>query len=83
MNYIKLYENFENTLSLEELIKKYPEAKITFEPAKFKNSYFARVDIKKQDGKYEYLGALKGPVSKESAIKFFNDVLNKNYDKFY
>jgi hypothetical protein len=71
-------------LDIEELEEKYPNAKITMNTIdKFEDRYFARVDITKQNGELEYLGALKGPVSKQEAIEFFNDVLDKEYDKYY
>jgi hypothetical protein len=69
---------------LESLKKKYPNAIITMSPyEKFPGSYFARVDVIKQNGEKEYLGALKGPVSKRQALDFYSNVLKKNYDKFY
>jgi hypothetical protein len=86
MKNIKLFESFsnENDDALERLKKKYPESIITMTPSeKFKESYFARVDIKTQGGEKEYLGALKGPVSKYQAIEFFESTLYKNYDKYY
>lgn len=87
MKYLKMFENFifedVKILSLEELRSKYPAAKITMKPhEKFKDSYFARVDVTKQNGEKEYLGALRGPVSEENALAFFNEILSKNYDKF-
>lgn len=64
MKFIKLFESFKD--ELYELKNKYPMADITMTPhERFNGSYFARVDIIKQDGGKEYLGALKGPVSKE------------------
>lgn len=84
MKHLKLFENYNQELSLEELKDRYPEAIITMKPhERFEGSYFARVDIMKQDGEKEYLGALRGPVSKEDAISFFNTVLSREYDKFY
>lgn len=81
----KKYGPANESLSMEELKKKYPEAVITMTPFgdKFPNSFFARVDINTQSGEKEYLGALKGPVKEEDALKFFNNVLDKNYDKYY
>jgi len=86
LNYIKLFESFSHVEDneLDELKKKYPMAEITMTPnKKFKGAYFARVDITKQNGEKEYLGALRGPVSKEDALDFFRNILAKNYDKFY
>ena len=86
LNHIQLFErfSFHETDELEKLRNKYPNAIITMKPNdKFKGSYFARVDMKKQNGEKEYLGALKGPVSKDNAIEFFKTILSKNYDKFY
>ena len=82
MKFIKLFESFKD--ELYELKNKYPMADITMTPhERFNGSYFARVDIIKQDGGKEYLGALKGPVSKEKALLFFKNILDSNYDKFY
>lgn len=77
--------NVDVQTKLDELQKKYPAIKFTLEPnTKFgKDSYFAKVEIKKQNGEYHYLGALKGPVSSEHAIDFFERTAEKNYDKFY
>jgi hypothetical protein len=86
MKNIKLFESFtnENEDSLEGLRSKYPHAIITMSPnEKYKGRYFARVDIETQGGEREYLGALKGPVSREQAIEFFEMILSKNYDKYY
>lgn len=71
--------------TLEDLQKKYPEAIMTMNPFSdnFPGSFFARVDIKTQGGEKEYLGALKGPVSEKDALAFFDNVLSKNYDKYY
>jgi len=76
-------EKFHNN-DLEDIRKEYPNALILMSPhERFKDSYYARVDIIKQDGEKEYLGALRGPVSKENALEFFKNILSKNYDKFY
>ena len=82
-----LVEKFEpmtanEKLKLKELEDLYPEAIITMDPHKFPGSYFARVDIMKQDGEKEYLGALKGPVSEKDALSFFETILSKKYNKF-
>lgn len=80
----KKYGPANESLSMEELKKKYPEAVITMTPFgdKFPNSFFARVDINTQSGEKEYLGALKGPVNEKDALDFFNNILSKNYDKY-
>ena len=88
---MKIYETFiksinesKNTLhSLEELRETYPDAIITCEPNKqHKNRYFARIDIKQSNGEEDkYLGALKGPVSMEQALEFFNHTLTIYYEK--
>ena len=86
LDHIKLFEQFSYSGEdrLEELKAKYPNAIFTMKPLeKFKGSYFARVDIMRQDGEKEYLGALKGPVTMEQAIEFFEEIISKNYDKFY
>ena len=71
-------------LTLEQLKEKYPNAIITMEPwREFGDRYFARVDIMTQGGEKEYLGALKGPVSEQTAVEFFNNVLYKKYDGYY
>lgn len=71
-------------LPLEQLKQKYPPIKFTLDPnPKFKDSYFARADIKTQGGEMEYLGALKGPVSYEDGLEFLNNVAKNNYDKYY
>jgi hypothetical protein len=73
-----------NSISLESLKKKYPNAIITMNPFdKFPGNFFARVDIKMQNGKEKYLGAIKGPVKEKDALEFFSTILSKNYDKFY
>lgn len=69
-------------LTLDELKQKYPEIKFTMDE-KGNNLYFVRVDIEKQNGEIEYLGALKGKVSKEDGLKFLNNIAKKNYDKYY
>lgn len=77
-------EKASSSLSIDELKDKYPNAIITMEPSdKFKDAYYAKLEIIRQDGEHEYIGALKGPVSKQNAIEFFNSTLNKNYDKYY
>jgi hypothetical protein len=74
----------ESLQSIEQLQQTYPNAIITCKPSdKFKDAYIARVDIKTQSGALEYIGGLRGPVSKEQAIEFFNTVISKNYDKYY
>ncbi len=74
----------DNSISLESLKKKYPNAIITMNPFdKFPGNFFARVDIKMQNGKERYLGAIKGPVKEKDALEFFSTILSKNYDKFY
>ena len=86
LSHIQLFEgfSFHEEDSLERLRSKYPHAIITMSPnEKYKGRYFARVDIETQGGEKEYLGALKGPVSREQAIEFFEMILSKNYDKFY
>ena len=86
LNHIQLFEGFSfpETDELEKLRNKYPNAIITMSPnEKYQGRYFARVDIETQKGEKEYLGALKGPVSKDNAIEFFKTILSKNYDKFY
>jgi hypothetical protein len=86
LNHIKLFEAFSDSPDnmLDRLKAKYPNAEITFRPnEKFDGRYFARVDIIRQDGEKEYLGALKGPVTMEDAMEFFETILDKNYDKFY
>lgn len=70
--------------SLDDLKKKYPEAIITMNPSdKFPGRFFARVDIKTQEGEKIYIGALKGPVSEQDALSFFDNILSRNYDKYY
>lgn len=77
-------EEVNENLSLPELKKKYPNAKLTLKKLyKFNDGYFARLDIITQGGKSEYLGALKGPVSMKNALAFFNSTLSKEYDKYY
>lgn len=77
-------ESINESLDLDGLQKKYPNAKITLTPnERFKDAFNARVDIVTQGGKTEYLGALKGPASKEDALEFFNNILSREYDKFY
>lgn len=68
-------------LSLEELKKKYPEMIFTFD--KKDRGYFARVDIRTQGGKVEYLGAIKGQVPYKDGLKFLNNQARNNYDKYY
>ena len=71
-------------LSLDELKEKYPEIKFTMnKDPKFEDAYLVRADIEIQNGETEYLGALRGPVSKETAIIFLNDIAKQNYDKYY
>lgn len=71
-------------LDLDQIQKKYPNAKITLTPNdKFKDAFNARVDIITQGGEIEYLGALRGPASKEDALEFFNNILSREYDKFF
>lgn len=50
---------------------------------KFPEHFFARIDIKIQNGEEKYIGAIKGPVKEKEALEFFNITLSKNYDKFY
>ena len=86
LSHIQLFEgfSFHEEDSLGSLRSKYPHAIITMSPnEKYKGRYFARVDIETQGGEKEYLGALKGPVSREQAIEFFGMILSKNYDKYY
>jgi len=86
LNHIQLFEefSFSSDDELEGLMTRYSNAIITMSPnERFKERYFARVDIVTQNGEKEYLGALKGPVSREQALEFFKTILHKNYDKFY
>jgi hypothetical protein len=79
-------ESAKSLLSLAELKKKYPEAVLTMKPSKskaFRGSYNVKAEIKTQGGKIEYLGALKGPVSKDQALEFLNAIIDKNYDRYY
>ena len=71
-----------DTLSLEQLQQKYPQIKFTMNK-KGEDRYFVRADIETQGGEMEYLGALKGSVSSEEGLKWFNNVANNNYDKYY
>ena len=86
LNHIRLFEgfSFSSDDELEGLRTRYPNAIITMSPnEKFKERYFARADIETPNGEKEYLGALKGPVSRDQALEFFKTILYKNYDKFY
>ncbi len=88
MKYIKKFNESVHSnideISLENLKKKYPNAIITMNSlSKFPGKFFARLDIKTQNGEKKYLGAIKGPVSEKEALNFFNNTLQKNYDKFY
>ena len=80
-----LIEN-KSILPIDKLKEKYPNSKITLQKQDagiFKNKFFVKVEIKKQDGEYEQIAAIKGYVPYEQAIQFVNNTLNKNYDKFY
>ena len=71
-------KELKNMLSLTELRQKYPYIKFTMDSSpKFKGSFFARVDIEKNNGELKYLGALKGPVSEIHALEFFNNTVKK------
>ena len=82
---VQNFEEFENRiLTLDELKRKYPDAIFTMNKNKnFKDKYFVKLEIKTQGDKIEYIGALKGPVSEEEGLKFLNNIVNKNYDKYY
>lgn len=82
MKHLHTFEEQSRTLSLEELNKKYPEIIFTMNKDS-NNMYFPNVQIKTQGGKIEHLGALTRPTDEEDSIRFFNDVANKNYDKYY
>jgi hypothetical protein len=86
LSHIQLFEgfSFSSDDELEGLRTRYPHAIITMTPnEKYQERYFARVDIETQGGEKEYLGALKGPVSREQALEFFKTILSNNYDRFY
>jgi hypothetical protein len=86
LSHIQLFEGFSFSPDdeLEGLRTRYPHAIITMTPnEKYQERYFARVDIETQGGEKEYLGALKGPVSREQALEFFKTILSNNYDRFY
>jgi hypothetical protein len=69
---------------LDKLKKKYPNSVMTLSPEeKFPGMFFAKLEIIRQDGEKEYIGAIKGPVSRQDALEFFERGLRKNYDKFY
>lgn len=73
-------------LSLEQLKLKYPQIKFTLKyhsTGLFTGRYFARADINTQDGKLEYLGALKGPVDEHEGLRFLNSIAKSKYDKYY
>ena len=76
---------YNDILTLDELKEKYPKMKFTMNPNKKfgDDAYFVRVDIEKQDGEMEYLGAYKGVVSKEEGLEFFNGTAKREYDKYY
>ena len=69
-------------INFEELQKKYPNAVITCDEKK-PGRFFVRVDIKTQGGETEYVGALKGLVTKDQAVEFITNTLTNNYDKYY
>lgn len=81
MKKLKVFESSDE-LSLDMLQRKYPKINFTMDE-KSKDRYFVRADIETQDGKTEYLGALKGSVSKDEGLKFLDNVAKKNYDKYY
>ena len=77
-------ESINEELALSTIKSKYPNSKITFEPnTRFKDAYNVRVDIIRQDGGVEYLGGIRGPISKEEGLHFIENTLSRNYDKFY
>lgn len=77
-------EEVNESTELSTLKKQYPNAKMTLKKSdKFDNMYYAKVDIIKQDGSTQYLGALKGLVSKDQALEFFGKILKREYDKYY
>ena len=89
--YNKLFKPFLNeienilengTLSLAGLIKKYPEIIFTMNK-KGDDKYFVRADIKTKDGETEYLGAIKGYVSKHEGLEWLNNTAKNNYNKYY
>ena len=73
---------YNDMLTLDELKEKYPQIKFTMDD-KGNNLYFARVDIEKQDGEMEYLGAIKGKVQEKVALEFLNNTAKREYDKYY
>ena len=84
MSNLKKFNESSKNLSIDELREKYPESILTMNPLKkFPGSYFVKAEIKTQGGEKIYLGALKGPVSKEDALDFLNRTISKEYDKYY
>lgn len=69
-------------LTIEELKSKYPNALITMEEKK-PGLYYVRADVKTQGGNVEYLGAIKGLVTKDEGLKFLNNIIKKKYDGYY
>lgn len=70
-----------SSTSLEDLQKEYPSLVFTLKPSpKWNKRYFARVDLRNRGRELEYLGALKGPVTKSDAIDWFKLVARKKYN---
>lgn len=74
-------DKLKESINIDDLRNKYPNMIFTFD--KNDKGYFVRADIKTQGNKKEYLGALKGPVTKEVGLKWLKNMAESEYDKYY